>query len=478
MSFGAPPGSALQYPVKPTTAFQVDQAASQAPQANADAAAKMAETQAAKQVATAEGAQAELAAQKAQDQQLMRLASIPGIERSPMGQKAITDRLKTLGVNVPRDESGAIDMAAVKALLTPPIKPWAEWTPKEINDELALDPKLRQLPADAPEEARTKAANVPITEKGYEAIMRPVQMAEAAIGKGQGTYKGLEGAALSAYRALVSRGADTSVIEPYLNADKTGLSDEYVNQQAGALVDAQIDKLHKLGIYYQDETKVREEQIKEKKYEWEHPSAYQRGQLSVQERGLELRARAEASRTSIALQNLQARWASVQNSRENNALRATAFGASFYQNITNRAGEALGKARSQLATTTNIINTMSQNPKMRKSPQFQGLVDQASALQNFIDTEGPTLEAEQATGSQGIANIYSQITGNKSLQMPASFPPITVNVTTPGAAPGTTYGGGKASAIPPGTQPGGTLHGKPIFAVGGKWVFQDGSEAK
>lgn len=477
MSFPTP--QSMTYSVAPNPLQELGQAVHDAPLANAQQKQQLTEAQEGAAAAGARQAQDEIAKSQAQDQALARYASIPGIEKSPQGQKMLAERFKTLGIPMPTNEAGLPDMAAIRAIIQPPVKPWNQWSPEEVSKEMALDPSLRNLPADAPEMARTKAANVPISEAGYKAIMAPVQRAEEMIGKGTGNFQGLQGAALSAYKTLVARGADTSPVEPYLNADHTGLSDEYKNQMAGTLVDAQIDKLHKLGIFQQDEIKLRQEMIDQKKYEWDHPSAYQKGMLNVQDRRLAQQAQQTNARLSIMQQNLQARWTSIANARDNLALRSTAFGMNAYSRMIQVAGGELSKARSQLTSTTAVINAMVQNPQMRKSPQFQNLVDQANALQDFITTNGATLDQEQQQATQGLAGMYSQVTGQPSTV--ANPPPrIDINVTVPGQQQTTKTPQVGRQAVPAGAKPVATLKGKPIFlnAAGTGYVYQDGSEAK
>lgn len=433
MSFGNPGN--LTYPVAPNVAQEFSQAQQAAPLAAAQQKQQLAEAQEGTAAAGARQAQDEIAKSQAQDQALARYASIPGIEKSPQGQKMLAERFKTLGIPMPTNEAGLPDMAAIRAIIQPPVKPWTQWTPEEVSKEMALDPSLRTLPADAPEQARTKAANVPITDAGYKALMAPVQRAEELIGKGTGNFQGLEGAALSAYNALKARGADTSVVDPYLNADHTGLSDEKKSQMAGTLVDAQIDNLHSLGIYRTDETKLRQEMIDQKKYQWDHASAYQRGQLSLGAQRIQAQASQAAAKLSIAERNLTARWASIGNSAQANQIRLGALGVNYYQNYLKQTNDAMKDGEAQLQKTNALITSMI-DAGQTDSPVFTGLVNQAASLQKGIDTNAPIVDAETAKAQQGLAGIYSSVTGNPSTVVGA--PPINIrlNVQTPPAAGG------------------------------------------
>lgn len=428
MSFGAPPGSALQYPVTKPALTQASEAAAAAPQDVADKQEKMAESQAGK-------LEADLKGQQANDAILSRLAAVPGIEKSPYGQKALTERLKTLGVEVPKNELGQIDMKAIQAMITPPMKPWAQWTPAEKNAVAGEDPKLRSLPPDAPEAARTMPANVPITEKGIEALMKPVQTAEAAIGKGTGNMQGLQAAAISAYKTLSSRGADTSVVDSYLNPEHTALSDDFKTQQAGQLVDAQIDKMHKLGIYQANENKWREQQIAEKEREWDNPSANQRIQITIQDRRLAQQASLAQQRIMNAQTNIGLRMRTINDMEKNQAALAGPRKANVYEALTRGALTEMGNVQRELTSTSNVINQMSQNPRMRNSPQYSALLQQASDLTDFINTNGTTLQEQALVGQSGLANSYAQMTGNQAQPMPQALPVIRINVTGSQAPP-------------------------------------------
>lgn len=465
MAFGAPTGSALSYNVVAPPSVQAAQAAAAAPQANADAAQKLAEAQAGKQTAQAQGVQADLAKQQAGDQILQRLAQTPGIEKSPMGLKMLTERFKTLGMELPKDETGAVDMKAVQAMITPPIKPWSQWTPAEKNAVVSEDPKLRSLPADAPESARTMPANVPITEKGVEALMKPVTLAEAAIGKGVGNMQGLQAAALSAYKALASRGADTSVVDAYLNPEHTGLSDDYKQQQAGQLVDAQIENLHSLGIYRADEAALRGKSIDEKKREFDNLGANQKAKLSLEQMKYQTQAAQFAQKMNMQQQNLTARYASISNSANANTLRAGALGVNMYENQIKDAEKAQSDAERTLTSTANSINGYLNTANADlTNPTYLGLVKQAADLRKTIDANAPQLQAAKEAARSGIANIYSGITGQ-----PAA--PVTVQVVTPGAAPGTTYGSGTGGGQPMESK---SKSGKPIVSTdgGATWHYK------
>ncbi len=473
MAFGAPTGGQLSYSTVAPPAVQAAQAAAAAPQANADAAQKLAEAQAGKQTAQAQGVQADLAKQQAGDQILQRLAQTPGIEKSPMGLKMLTERFKTLGMELPKDETGAVDMKAVQAMITPPIKPWSQWTPAEKNAVAGEDPKLRSLPADAPDAARTMPANVPITEKGVDALMKPVQLAEAEIGKGRGNMQALQAAALSTYKALQSRGADTSVIDPYLNADHTALSDDFKGQAAGQLVDAQIGNLHSLGIFRADEASLKDKALAEKKREWGTASANVKAQQTTAGLRLQQQASQFSQSLSIKNQNLSARLQSISNSANANSLRAGTLGMNMFENQVKDAEKVQQDAENNLGKVQANINSYLNTPNADiTNPIYTALAQQASDLNDTINGNAAkqitgskaVLQAARASANSGIASIYSGITGQTAA-------PVTVNVTTPGAAPGTTYGSNTGGGQPMESK---SKSGKPIVSTdgGATWHYK------
>lgn len=478
-AFGAPDASAVVYPVTKPAVTQAAEAFAAAPQNVADQQAALAGAQADKAKAGEAQVQADLGKQQATDQILQRLAQTPGIEKSPMGLKMLTERLKTLGMDVPKDETGAVDMTALKAMITPPVKPWAEMDAKEKNDFWAQNPKDRTVPAGAPADAATRAAVVPLTQAGINALMTPVTKAESEFGLGKGNPKALEAAALSAYKAISARGGDTSVIDPYLNADHTKLNDEFLEQKAGELVQAQIDNLHSLGIYRTDEAALKAQMLSEKKREWNTESANVKAQVSFKERQQQQQASQFAQKMSMEERNLSARYASIGNSANANTLRAGALGMNMYENMLKDTDRDQSVAQTTLNRTQSLITSMlNANPNLDlTNPVYVGLTTQAASLQKAITEGAPQLQAAREAARGGIANIYSQITGQPA-QPAGGATNVNVNLTIPGGAPGQRFGS-QASAPPPGAKTG-TIHtsrgdvkgytvdGKMFFDMSGK----------
>jgi hypothetical protein len=169
--------------------------------------------------------------------------------------------------------------------------------------------------------------------------------------------------------------------------------------------------------------------IDEKKREWNNLSAYQKGELSVQDRRLQAQAAQFNQKISIMQQNLAARWAGVQNARDNIGLRQTALGANTYARMLNAASGSMRTARGQLTQTVSVLNNMSQNPKMRNSQQFVDLTNQAATLQDFLTTNEPILATEEQTANQGMASVMSNITGNPSQVIsPPNMQPLKLQI--------------------------------------------------
>jgi hypothetical protein len=448
MAFGTPGPGALQYPVVAPAAQQLAQAAQAAPQANADAAEKMAATQAQTQVDKSSGLEAELKQSQTQDAIVNRLIAIPGIETSPTGKKALEDRFKTLGIPLPKNELGQIDMKAVRAVFATPVKPWAQWTPKEVSDSQALQPELRNLPPDAPELARTQKAVTPLTEKGAEFLHAPVVRAETALAAGHGNLQSVLMAARAEKAALTAKGADTSAVDTILTEDGK-LQPEYAAQKANDLVQAQIDNLHSLGIYRTDEEQIKSRNADEKVREWNNPSANAKLNASVKERQQQIQSSQFAQKMTMAKKNLDARYSSILNSSDANKLRAGTLGINMYENRLKQTETAQKDAQAQLDKTNTLITGMlNSNPNIDiTNSVYAGLIATANGLNDSINGNAAkgipsgraALDAARLSANNGIANVYNQITGNTGLQQPN----ITINT---GAAPGTTYPGGRAQA--------------------------------
>jgi hypothetical protein len=460
-----PSAASLQYPVAPSPAQQGAEAFARAPQENADKAQKLAESKAATATAAnttaeapgkqeadiAENAAKKMTADSAIQTQayanLYRVASMPNIANVPGGIKMLQEAADKAGIPIPKTINGLPDTESLKKLSAVPAKPWAQWTPAEKQASKALKPEERSLPDDAPATAKSDPVEVPVTQAGITALMKPVADAEKLIGQGKGNLQALQGAALSAYRSLKARGADTSVVDPYLNDNHTAINPEYVNQQVGAYVKSQMDKERALGIHYANEDKVAQEKVAQTKYQWEHPSANQRMQLDIAERRIQNQAQQAGVRTQLAIGNLNARVQSLHDAEARGNVQMA--GA-----IATQATQALGGMQSRLTQTTNVISTMSQNPKLRNSPEYKNLVDQASDLQAAITNNGPTFQANADMARNQQAQTYAQIRGGQP-NVTIQQAPINVNVTSPGAPQFQTYGGG--FQIPKGAQTG-TIH--------------------
>jgi hypothetical protein len=470
MAFGAPTGGQLSYSTVAPPSVQAAQAAAAAPQANADAAQKLAEAKAGTQVAQEQGVEAATKKQDIASANLYKTASMPGIENSAGGLKLLKAAADAAGVEIPKTVNGLPDVAALKKMSAIPAKPISQWTPQEIVAAKALSKEDRAaiLPDDAPDSLRNSEAQTPITEKGQEALMKPVQAAETAIGKGTGNLQALQVAALSAYKTLKAKGGDTSVVDPYLNADHTALSDEFKNQAAGQLVDAQMNNLHSLGIFRTNETDLRQKSIDEKRREWGTESANVKAQQTTAGMRLQQQAAQFSSNLSIKQQNLTARLSSITNSANANTLRAGTLGMNMFENQVKDAEKVQQDAENDLNKVRTNINSYLNTPNADVSnPIYIGLAQQATGLNDAINgnaAKGITgsktvLQAARQSANIGIANIYSGITGQT-----ASPTNVNVNVTTPGAAPGTKYGSNsgnsqykKGSAVP--DAPGYTFNG-------------------
>jgi hypothetical protein len=473
MAFGAPTGSTLQYPVVAPAAQQWAQAAQQAPQQSADAAQKMAETKAATATAqnvsadaasAGEAARAKNAADKAAAEQqlqrtnsekLFRTASMPGVERTPMGLAKLKQGLDAIGVEMPKTPNGLPDIAAIKALVSPKAKTFQEMTPQEKAAEAAEKPGDRTFHEGQPDDWQSRPAVTPLTEKGAEFLHAPVVKAEAALAAGKGTAQALKMAAISEYNALVAKGADTATVDQILNKDHTDLSPEYKNQAIDQFAQTQLDNIRSLIGFRADEGKLKQELIDQKRYQWDHPSAGQRLTASTMSARMAQQAFQFQIKAGQAERNLDARWASIQNSTDRNAITRSEAYLRQTEAAQNAAQGEIDKIRSS-------VTLMVDNGKTR-DPRFQPMVDQAAALQKKLDANRPIVDAALNQAQQAAAGVYSGVTGNPSTVV---------------APAGQKYGSG--GGVPPGSQPAATMNGKPIYlnSAGTGYVFADGSEAK
>jgi hypothetical protein len=423
-AFGSPDASAVVYPVVKPAVTQAAEAFAAAPQAVADQQAALAGAQTDKAKAGEAQVQADLGKQQATDQILQRLAQTPGIEKSPIGLKMLTERLKTLGMDVPKDETGAVDMTALKVMITPPIKPWAEMDTKEKADFWTQNPKDRTIPPGAPADAASRAAVVPLTQAGINAIMSPVTKAEAGFATGKGNPKELEAAALAADKSLAARGGDRSQLDPYLNADHTALNPDYVNQKAGELVQAQVDNLHSLGIFRADEEQMKTRLLEEKKREWNNPSANVKVMATVKERQLQQQASQFTQKLDMQDRNLTARYASISNSATANMLRLGQTGINMYEAQLKDTAKAQADAQNTLDRARSWMNGYLNTPNADiTNPVYTAALTRATALQKSIDDNAPKLQAAREAANNGIASVYSQITGQSAQPPPPPPPP-------------------------------------------------------
>jgi hypothetical protein len=461
-----------------------------APQANADKAQKLAEAQAG--TATAKNTTAEAASKQAADtatneaafaeatqkkQQvntanLSRVAGMPGIANSPAGLKMLKTAADAAGIEIPKTVNGLPDVDAIQKMTAAPIKDFSEATPAEYKDQQARQPGDRTPYRNAPADWMTRKAVTPLTEKGLEQAHAPTMKAEALFAAGKGnTYnltQNLLAAAQYEKAQLTAHGESTEGVDNILTADGKSLRPEYLKQKAVDLAQATADKEHALGVHYADEGKIAQERIDQKTYEWSHPSAYQSGQLSLGDRRIASAAANSAARIQVAQANLGARLQSMQYAQ-------TRGDITMAGTIARDAQSAIGSAQTRLTSTTNVLNTMAQNPKMRKSPQYEALLNQANDLQGFITTNAPAFQATAETARGEQARMYSQITGQQ-----AAAPNVSVNLTIPGGAQGQQFGSQAQhpAVVPKDAKPAATLKGKPIYLVGNKYVFGDGTDAK
>jgi hypothetical protein len=397
---------------------------------------------------------------------------MPNVQNSPAGLKLLKTAADAAGLEIPKTINGLPDIEALKQMTATPVKNFSELSTAEYKDQQARPPADRTNFPGAPADWMSRKAVTPLTEKGLEQAHAPTMKAEALFASGKGnTYnlaQNLLAAAQYEKAQLTAHGESTEGVDNILTADGKALRPEYLKQKAVDVAQATADKEHALGVHYADEGKIAQERIDQKTYEWSHPSAYQSGQLSLGDRRIASAAANSAARIQVAQADLGARLQSMQYAQTRGDIT---MAGTFARD----AQSAIGSAQTRLTSTTNVLNTMAQNPKMRKSPQYDALLNQASELQGFITTNAPAFQAAAETARGEQARMYSRITGQQ-----AAAPNVTVNLTAPGGPQGQQFGSQAQHppVVPKDAKPAATLKGKPIYLVGNKYVYGDGTEAR
>lgn len=402
----APMAPVPSYSVVPPVAMQLAQAYQQAPVQAAEDQAKIAQAK-----ATAATAMPDAQAKQLQsDQAIMaRLAPIISAGTGPLPSTltaTISPVLKRLGFDMPLDEQGQPDRAKLLEILAP-AKPWAQWSDDDVKKALAIDPKFRRLPADAPPEMKTHPTQVTMTSVEENQLYERLAANERRLGQAGYTPEMFLSDVQSAKKRLEDAGMSTAALDPYLSKDGTQLNESIRDHYIGGKTQSEIDHLTQLGIHLASEDTYRTDSLGERRREFDEGLKFKREEADK-------KYKIELQRVNNANNNLAARWASIQNSRDRLDLENNQYARTIYKNIIDEAGSDLDKARSQMRTTIGTLTQMANNPKLMKTQQYQDLLTQATDLKKFIDEKGPEIDAERAAAKKSLHALYESVTGHKA----------------------------------------------------------------
>jgi hypothetical protein len=246
-------------------------------------------------------------------------------------------------------------------------------------------------------------------------------------------------AALSTERAVkIQHGEPTGDIDFMIEKDPSRpgrfrLTKELLKQRAADVAQADVDKAKALGLHWamqDDAVKKRED---ERVREWNTPSAGQRLTAGSAQ------ARMAAQATQRSIQNADRQRSLAQtDARFDAAIQNKDYDiAAANARVLNAQ---VGSAKTNLNSTVNTLNNMSEQFRNDNPTLVENLVSQATADQSIVSKQSSYSAAIQAAG-QRRADAMALIRGNPGSTVNVAPPSISVNVATPGAAPGTQYGG-------------------------------------
>jgi hypothetical protein len=373
---------------------------------------QQAQTQAAIQQAQTQTLQQQGASDDATLTRLLpALRANPALGNSPQFLQHIKPILERRGLTMPLNPDGSVDAATLTKMIAP--------------SPVMTSPEVDQM---------------------YNSITTK----EKALGTGGYTPQLFLEDVKSARARLADSGQSTAPLDTYLNADGTQLSDSFVDNYVGQKTTEEISHLQSLGVHLTNEDAYRQAVEKEKKAEFQQTLGYKYTALSAEEKKWANQAQVAQTRIGLSQQNLDARMQSLQLAQQKFGVEQTSQNLSVYRTLLNGASKQLTASNQELLHTQSLIANIAANPSSLARPevkqQYDALVAKALALQQSISQQAPMLEAQQAAAQQGVANIYSGITGSA-----ASTPQP--------------YGAAVAT----------DKNGKQVFNNNGKYVYADGS---
>jgi hypothetical protein len=397
-------------------------------QAAQDAPVNVAEN--AEKVAAAKAATDQAGAQQ-DDLHLSRiapaLAANPALANTPAMKAILGPILQRRGFSPGQD--GNWDPKTLSGILNPQ-KPFSAWTQEDVDKAMASPPEQRVLPPDAPDWLKTEQVRTPMTPVGLNQVFTGLAAKEKLLSDAKSGYQPamfLQDVQQTKKRLEAAGNfAEAASLNEYLNADGTGLNDAFVSRHVGEQAQAEIDKIHSLGIHLANEDEYKTDREKDLKSQFDRTLTFKYADLQGKERIAMANAQRAQTRLDQSQTRLNAYLQSVDLAKQRFQRTGVQDDFRIYKAMLTGSSGELDGAQKSLDGVTAQINSMSQNAKLRNSPLYQSLIDQAASLNQFIQTQGPMLRAEQYDASQSIARTYSQITGTNVQQKdpPAGGPTL------------------------------------------------------
>lgn len=411
------------------TGAELQDAAFNAPAAAADRTAKIATDQAETQLAPLKVEQAKADVTKdslaSDDAMLARLAPILS---GPMGAQALQNpQLRAvLDPILARRGIDGTNPEAIKAMVTPQVKPWAQWSSLEIEAARKLPPELRNLPPDAPEAFRTAPAQANLTATSENAIIDRATKAVDSLASAHSPPGQALAKVLSARQQLIMAGSSTAAIDQYLDPTFTKLSDGIKQQMSSDYAEAQIKKMEDLTGIAVDHERVYSALTKRRIAEFDSSDARANRALDIRQHALAVQAQARAD-------NLAARWHSIDSTDAYRSFmegqHITATQQAILRSQVGIVRDELDRAKSQLhANITAVANGADEDD----------LTQNSSDLKNTIQTLEPQYQALQSKLGLQPAADYQNLTGNKANPIKKAASDYKVGETYKGAD-GNTY---------------------------------------
>jgi hypothetical protein len=301
------------------------------------------------------------------------------------------------------------------------LKPVSNYDNDDIGKALALPPEARNLGTDdgTPLYKYLKSAPVrtPMSPTTIQQSFTQLQKQEDLLsdpksGYTPQMYLADVKSAQARFRASGNSG-EADALNENLTPDGSQLNDAFISRHVSDQYNLEKQKLDALGVHMNDEDSYREEREKDLRGQFTQTLAWKKSDLSVREQHQYTMDQNAQTRIQDSERRLNAYMTSTDLNQKRYAASGQRQDFDLYKGVVDKANGELSDARKSLTSVTGQINQMAQNPNLRNSPLYQSLVDQASGLQNFIETQGPVLQQRSTDATQQMNNIIGSVTGNK-----------------------------------------------------------------